>query len=693
MLGVAAGIGVVPGEAARATTEFKFTRFAGQHRFDTAAKIAQGSEFGAVTNVVMATGDNFPDALAGSYLAGALTSPILLTRRDSLPSETTTVLAGLQAKSVTLLGGTSAISGAVEDDLRRRGLDVRRVAGTTRYETAAAAARQAALAAAIGTVASKKTAFVATGEAFADALAAGPASFAGKLPILLTTRDSLSAPTKQAIQDLKIEQVIILGGTNAVGVGAEGELRSTPGVTGVARIVGADRTQTATGVAQFALDNLGFTDDHINLARGDDFADALAGGPHGGRELGVTLLAASSSNLDNPTNANSTFLRAHAATLETGHIFGGTAALAASVEQAALAAAGAAPPEAPAGTHKSVKVREVAGADDYFVSAAGLRYNFDAGDAYQFSGNATSMTATTFEAMLNPDDVVDVTYAPGGASTFNLTNDIVHPAAPPTMRYSNTAGNTVDITVTFPADNSPGTTYTVQLVRVIPGCGGQPSADAQPISVGPDFTQPTSETSRTVTIRNVGPFNNPQQFEQYQPGCYVPSVVASSPLPSTARGVRGSNGNELQLPAPPGGVDLTAPRIDRADLTDTSPTVSAGKGDIHTFSFDEVMSDSSVASGAGYRLVDADNTTIDVICNQNATCTKDDNNVTQAVPPVQYSKITVTLTVAPTPSGGSIAGFAYKSGGVASTVGSVFGWADDSGNAVDLSGSADKSLP
>ena len=675
---------VVPLSPASATKDFKFTRFAGQNRYDTARLIAAGSGFGVVQNVVVATGENFPDALAGNYLAAALGSPILLTQQNSLPAETNTALVGVQAKSVTLLGGTSAISSAVETDLKGRGYDVRRIAGANRYDTAAAAARQAALTSAVGSVANKKTAFVATGENFADALAAGPVSYAGKLPILLTTPNTLSAQTKQAIQDLKVEQVLVLGGTSAVSQAVEAELKATPGVTGVARIVGADRTQTATSIAQFGIEFLQFDQTHINLARGDQFADALAGGPHGGRELSGTLLAASSSALDAGSGANSTFLKAYAAKLEDGHIFGGASAVSGAVEAAAMAAAGAAPPEAPAGTYDSLRVREVAYADDYFISADGLRFQYDSGDTYEFNGSATSMTAVLFEAMLNPDDVIDVEYATSGKSTFNITNDVVHRAPTPTMKYK--TADTVEVTAFIPQDNSPGTTYTVQLIRVVPGCGGEPSESAGNVPVA-TFPQPAAGTSETVTFTS-GPFGASQT---HQPGCWAPRVKASSPAPSTARDLPSSAGNQLQLPSPTP-PDTTDPKIDKATLTDVATTGTVSKGDVHVFEFNEVMAASIVANGSGYRLVDGDNTTVEIFCGQNATCAKDDNNP-QTDPPFRFSKVTVTLTAAPTAKGGSIAGFAYTSVGKVSQLGAMFGWADSAGNPVNLSASDDYFLP
>src|SRR5438093_814177 len=59
------------GGAARATVTFAFKRFAGADRYDTARLMGQSTFGGGASDAVIARGDLFPDALAGSYLAGA----------------------------------------------------------------------------------------------------------------------------------------------------------------------------------------------------------------------------------------------------------------------------------------------------------------------------------------------------------------------------------------------------------------------------------------------------------------------------------------------------------------------------------------------------------------------------------------------------------------------------------------------
>src|SRR5439155_6806842 len=148
-----------------------------------------------------------------------------------------------------------------------------RIFGASRYDTALAVAK--AQGTTVGSVNGKRTAILASGENFPDALAGGPLAYAGNLPILLTQKDSLSPQAKQGIQDLGIQQVLLLGGNAAVAPAVETAVQGAGAST--VRLAGADRTGTATAVATYALNNLAFKNTHVNLATGQDFADALAG--------------------------------------------------------------------------------------------------------------------------------------------------------------------------------------------------------------------------------------------------------------------------------------------------------------------------------------------------------------------------------------------------------------------------------
>ena len=306
------------------------SRIGGADRYETAALIARASfpdGPNRAYDVFVATGENFPDALAAAYVAGAFNAggPVLLTPRDSLHSATRQVIEDL-AWRVFILGDATAVSETVESEIRAitnarapQGMETDRIAGEDRYATAFA-------------VMSKDPdhggeAIIASGENFPDAMVAGPLSYSRRLPILLTAHDVLPDPTRLALQQGTIREVVIVGGTTAVSAAVEMQIQgicnSDFGCIRTRRIAGRDRTETAVLMAD-ELRARGITFDHVNLARGDAFPDALAGAPHAGEETAPVLLTPDPTSLGEATR---TWLRTNAATIDSLHVFGSPVAV------------------------------------------------------------------------------------------------------------------------------------------------------------------------------------------------------------------------------------------------------------------------------------------------------------------------------------------------------------------------------
>jgi putative cell wall-binding protein len=183
-------------------------RISGTDRYDTAAQIAAG--FNAPTSTVyIASGRNFPDALAGGAAIGGTTGgPILLVQPGSVPQPTIDQLNRLKPGTIFVLGGPAAISDSVVDALKPYSTNapIRR-AGTDRYDTAVHVADAFATAPIV---------YLARGDAFADAMAAGASAGFLKGPILLVPHDCIPFQVDITIQRLNPTQVIVLGGTAAL---------------------------------------------------------------------------------------------------------------------------------------------------------------------------------------------------------------------------------------------------------------------------------------------------------------------------------------------------------------------------------------------------------------------------------------------------------------------------------------------
>jgi putative cell wall-binding protein len=220
-IAVLGGRGAVPASVEEELATFasgEVTRLAGDSRFSTAAAISQAHFPPGVPVAYVATGADFPDALAGGAAAAAQGGPVLLTERDRLPAATAEELVRLRPGAIRVLGGRAAVSDAVVDVLRAHTTgDVQRLAGAGRYETAAAVVRSAFPGVA-------ETVFIATGAAFPDALAGVPAAAREQAPLLLVDRDRVPDVIATELRRLRPARLRLLGGASAVSAAVESAL-------------------------------------------------------------------------------------------------------------------------------------------------------------------------------------------------------------------------------------------------------------------------------------------------------------------------------------------------------------------------------------------------------------------------------------------------------------------------------------
>ena len=259
---------IVPGIAQAATVDAEeaavVTRISGGNRYQTAANVSN-QKFGKSKTVVLASGENWPDALAGTALAGVEGAPILLTAARRLHPDTKAELISLGAEKVIIVGGETVIPAAVADELKAMGLTVDRKEGLKREDTAVAAAKGM----------TSKTAIIANGyESFADALSAGAYAGMNGMPILFVRQNSVPAGTLEGLKALGIENVIIAGGTSAVSAKVQSELAAY----NPTRIYGEVREETSLAFAEKFENNK-----EVIIANGYDYADALAGAALGAK--------------------------------------------------------------------------------------------------------------------------------------------------------------------------------------------------------------------------------------------------------------------------------------------------------------------------------------------------------------------------------------------------------------------------
>lgn len=171
------------------------------------------------------------------------------------------------------------------------GSEVERIADSDIYTTAVAVAEKVGPAARVpGPY--RRAVLLATGEAFADALAAGPLAYAGQHPILLTRSEVLPAEVAAFLRGSNTDHVIILGGLAAVSIDVEFELENL-GMT-ITRWSGKDRYETAIDIAVALLSEKSpqscFDGAAVGLAYAWRSPDAMVSGPYLGEHCAPLLL-------------------------------------------------------------------------------------------------------------------------------------------------------------------------------------------------------------------------------------------------------------------------------------------------------------------------------------------------------------------------------------------------------------------
>lgn len=225
-------------------------------------------------NVILARDDDFADAMSAVPLSKMIDAPILMTDSQKLDDRTLTEIQNIGAVNIYIVGGTPAISQSIEDQLKEHYM-VNRIAGSQRYDTAVEVSKY------VGIDASH-TVYIANGYAIPDAIAASAFAAEQGSPILLTDKDEVPASTMQALANLNVSQIVLLGGPAVISSKVESELSAKYLVK---RWGGNDRYDTQNIIFQNLFNNGKIPQSPLyfanSLVRQDDvnsgkpFADAL----------------------------------------------------------------------------------------------------------------------------------------------------------------------------------------------------------------------------------------------------------------------------------------------------------------------------------------------------------------------------------------------------------------------------------
>jgi N-acetylmuramoyl-L-alanine amidase len=245
----------------------------GADRYATAILVSQKQYPKGAPAVVLAKGDNFPDALAAAPLAEAYDAPVLLTPSGGLTTAIAEELKRLDPDVLFFIGLPSSLKSSVQAALPAA--EIRSLVGSDRYHTAVLISQQ--VQAKRGTV---TRAVLVPGDKFPDALSVAPLAAKKGWPIVLT-------PQAGPLPSVTATEIRRLGVTTALVVGTN--VKPPTSVTSVISMVGRDRYYTSALVAEHtAAWGGGFG--QLALATGENYPDALVMGPFVAHYNGILLL-------------------------------------------------------------------------------------------------------------------------------------------------------------------------------------------------------------------------------------------------------------------------------------------------------------------------------------------------------------------------------------------------------------------
>lgn len=235
-------------------------RIYGSTRYET-SYLAAKKGWTSSDTVVIAPGDDYPDALCAGPLAAKYNAPILLAKNQSLSkqSELKNLLSTLNVKKAYIVGGTGVISSTFENEIKAMNITTKRLGGAKRYETSVKIAQEMGV---------KGEVVVTTGENFADSLSISAVAGIKGMPILLTRDSTITDDVRSYLNSSNITKTYVIGGSGVISDAVAKTLKNAE------RLGGATRYETNEKIFNKFKGSLNVS--NMYLALGTNFPDALS---------------------------------------------------------------------------------------------------------------------------------------------------------------------------------------------------------------------------------------------------------------------------------------------------------------------------------------------------------------------------------------------------------------------------------
>lgn len=241
-------------------------KLVGSSRYETAVKISE-SAFKKADNVIIVNSQGDADALAATPFAKLKDAPILLTGSKTLDANTKAEITRLGAKNAYIIGGDTRVEESVSKELKSMNLNVERISGKDRYETALQVAKK------LGDV--SEVAVVNGQKGLADAVSVAPVAASKNMPILFSSPTEGTKVSDSYIKDEKVTKSYVIGQEASISKEVAAKLPNAE------RIGGKDRNETNAMVIEKFYTNEELNNIYVaknGIKNNTDLVDALAVG-------------------------------------------------------------------------------------------------------------------------------------------------------------------------------------------------------------------------------------------------------------------------------------------------------------------------------------------------------------------------------------------------------------------------------
>lgn len=193
----------------------KVSRLAGKDRYDTSLEV-YGKTYDKDEKLIFASGENSADALAVSSIAYRDDLSVLLVGPKGLSEKAAKAVKDHKYKEAYVVGGEVSINTDALKTIQESVAKVERIAGVDRFETASKIADKF--------YPEAKSALIADGVGFADALTVAPLFDKYGGPLLLVRANLLPEATANYIEAKGIKEMRLIGGPASVSEGVHANL-------------------------------------------------------------------------------------------------------------------------------------------------------------------------------------------------------------------------------------------------------------------------------------------------------------------------------------------------------------------------------------------------------------------------------------------------------------------------------------